>query len=202
MFTGIVEDVGIVEQVVLKDSSLKLKIKNKDLFKEPALGGSISVNGVCLTQSDWKEGQSAFDVVQETLSKTNLGHLKKGDLVNLERSMKMDARIEGHLVQGHVDGVGHVDQFDAKLCELWIEIPDSMQQYLIEKGSITLDGVSLTIAAIENSRIKIALVPHTLAITNLRTKQRNAPINLEIDLFAKYTFKYLEKLTPQTSGLL
>lgn len=197
MFSGIVEETGKIEEVISNGAMLSFRIENKTLFASEAPGCSIAVNGVCLTQSAWEPGISTFDVVQETLNKTNLGLLKKGDLVNLERSLKADSRIEGHFVQGHVDGVGKIYQIDQELCEYWIELPEKIAQYLIEKGSIALDGVSLTIAELQESKIRIALVPHTLEITNLKTKQVGDSVNLEVDLFAKYTFNYLEKCNSQ-----
>lgn len=193
MFSGIIEEKGRVEEVLTKTHGLSLTIYSENLFQVESLGNSISVNGVCLTQSIWQPGYSTFDVIFETLDKTNLGSLKKGDFVNLERSLKADSRIEGHFVQGHVDGVGILKKIDKKNYDYWIEIPESLSYFLILKGAIALDGVSLTIAEVEGNTIRLALIPYTLEITNLKEKQEGDQINIEIDCFAKYTFNYLEK---------
>ena len=154
MFTGMVEDTGVVEKVVKKDYALSITISNKELFEKPSLGGSTAINGVRLTQSYWEKGLGTFDAVHETLHKTNLGLLIEGDQVNLEGAMKVGARIDGHFVQGHVDGVGHLHKIDLDRNEIWIEVPGSLQHYLIPKGAIALDGVSLTIASIEGSLMR------------------------------------------------
>ncbi|MCH9634201.1 MAG: Riboflavin synthase [Chlamydiae bacterium] len=202
MFTGIVEDIGVIEAIVNKDYVLSMTIESLKLFDKPSLGGSISINGVCLTQSAWEKGLSTFDVVNETLQKTNLGLLVEGDEVNIERAMEVGARIEGHFVQGHIDGLGLVQKIDRERDEIWIEIPDSMQNYLVEKGSIALNGVSLTIAHIEGSKIKVALIPHTLKKTIFGSIQPGDPVNLEIDIFAKYACKYLENIACQKNEVL
>ncbi len=202
MFTGMIEDIGIIEKVVKKDSGLAIVIGSQKLFEKPFLGGSTAINGVRLTQSYWEKGLSTFDVVDETLHKTNLGLLLVGDLVNLERPMEVGARIEGHFVQGHVDGVGHLHQIDLERNEIWVEVPGSLQHYFIPKGSIALDGVSLTIASTQESLIRIALIPHTLEKTIFRSKEVGEPINLEVDLFGKYACKYLENHIANTSEAL
>jgi riboflavin synthase len=193
MFSGIIEEKGRVEEVLSKSYGLSLRIYNENLFQAQSLGNSIAVNGVCLTQSAWQPGYSTFDVIFETLDKTSFGSLKKGDFVNLERSLKADSRIEGHFVQGHVDGVGILKRIDKKNNEYWIEIPEFLSCFLIMKGAIALDGVSLTIAEIEGNLIRVALIPYTLEATNLKEKKEGDQINIEVDLFAKYTFNYLEK---------
>lgn len=192
MFTGIIEDVGKVVSAQKRDFGLTITVEHNEIFSKPAEGASIAINGVCLTQSDWKLGMSTFDIVEETLSKTNLGDLKVGQLVNIERSLCFGSRVEGHLVQGHVDGVGSVYKIRPDHTEIFVRVPQSMKTYLIYKGSITVDGVSLTVASLEEEGVRLALVPHTLEKTNLKEKIVGSLVNLEIDMFAKYTFKYLE----------
>lgn len=187
-----IEALGVVKKVQQNEMSLSLSIASDEIFKHSKLGASISINGVCLSQTQSSQGIATFDVVQETLNKTNLGLLKEGDLVNLEQAMQVGARIDGHLVQGHIDGVGHIRCIDQKNREIWIDVPDHLQQYLVQKGSIAIDGISLTIAEVEGKAMRIALIPLTWEKTNFKTRKEKDVVNLEIDMIAKYTLKYIE----------
>jgi riboflavin synthase len=181
VFTGIVREVG---RVVEFDGS-RLVV---DAAAKAEAGDSVAVAGVCLTVLDGS--RLAFDVVPETLSRTTLGGLKAGDRVNIEPALRVGDPLGGHNVQGHVDGIGHVR---GNLGEpMWIDAPVEILRYCIEKGSITVDGVALTIAAIDDAGFAVALIPHTLAETTLGELQPGDPVNLEADVLAKYVERLLE----------
>jgi len=179
MFTGIVREVG---RVVSFDGH-RLVV---DAQTHAAQGDSVSVDGVCLTAVDGSE--LAFDVVDETLARTTLGELKAGDRVNLEPALRAGEPLGGHYVQGHVDGVGRVRSLDSE-CEgqrAWFDAPQHVLRYCVEKGSVTVDGVSLTVAGLDDKGFAVALVPHTLAVTTLGALEPGKEVNLEADAFAKY----------------
>jgi riboflavin synthase len=157
------------------------------------LGGSIAVNGVCLTAVDAAQGQVVLDLVNETLDRSTLGALEPGDPVNLERPMPADGRFDGHIVQGHVDGVGEVTAIepDGDGERIRVRVPEDLARYLVAKGSITIDGVSLTVAGIDGPEIEIALIPHSLAVTTLGLRTVGEKVNLEVDVLAKYVEKLL-----------
>jgi riboflavin synthase len=183
MFTGIVEARGLV-----RSANGRLQVEAGPVAEDVAIGDSISVNGVCLTVAELGEDRLTFDLAAETLERTTLGGLSVGAAVNLERPVTLLTRLGGHLVQGHVDGVGtidHIDRADGG-ATMRISIPGSMRPYLVEKGSIAVDGVSLTVAALEEAAFTVALVPHTLAATTLGTIERGDLVNLEVDVLAKY----------------
>ena len=192
MFTGIVEHRGSVLSVESGKGGMRLVVDTGPL-PEIELGGSIAVNGVCLTGVDSGPGQIAFDVVRETLNRSTLGELQPGDAVNLERPMAADGRFDGHIVQGHVDGVGVIAGIEAEGQgkRMRLMVPDALGRYVIEKGSITVDGVSLTVAAVEGSEVEIALIPHSLQVTTLGLRAVGEKVNLEVDLVAKYVEKLL-----------
>ncbi|HEX2403248.1 MAG TPA: riboflavin synthase, partial [Acidimicrobiia bacterium] len=158
------------------------------------LGGSIAVNGVCLTGVEAGQGRIAVDVVTETISRSTLGELRPGDMVNLERPMRADGRFDGHIVQGHVDGVGVIVavETEGQGKRMRLRVPDALSRYVIEKGSITVDGVSLTVAAVEDDEVDIALIPHSLQVTTLGLRAPGEKVNLEVDLLAKYVEKLLK----------
>jgi len=180
MFTGIVREVG---RVVEFDGS-RLVV---DAATKAESGDSIAVEGVCLTVLDGS--RLAFDVVSETLSRTTLGGLRPGDRVNIEPALRVGDPLGGHNVQGHVDGIGHVRSIGEPV---WIDAPVEILRYCIEKGSITVDGVSLTIAAIDDAGFAVALIPHTLTATTLGELEPGDPVNLEADVLAKYVERLLE----------
>ncbi len=184
MFTGIVEELG---QLRARDGD-RFTFAAGRVLDDTTVGGSIAVNGVCLTVVDLGPGWWAADVVPETLSRTALGVLRPGDPVNLERPLRLSDRLGGHLVQGHVDGVGEVL---APAPELSVRTPESLLPYVAEKGSVAVDGCSLTVAAVDGDRFDVAIVPHTAAITTLGRRRPGDPVNLEVDIVAKYVERLL-----------
>jgi len=195
MFTGIVEELGRVRSVTPNDGGARLVIEASTVISDAALGASIAVNGCCLTVVALDERSWAADAVIETLARTNLGSLTTGDAVNLERPVRLADRLGGHIVQGHVDAVGTVRSRDEQpdgSTLIVIDAPPEVMRYVVHKGSITVDGVSLTVAARVGDSFTIALIPHTLAVTTLGRRQPGSRVNLEADLLAKY----VEQLMP------
>jgi riboflavin synthase len=183
MFTGIVEEVGAVAGVEEAAGGRRLAFRASVVLDGTKLGDSISVNGCCLTVVDLGEGWWAADAVAETLSRTNLGRLGPGDPVNLERPLGLGDRLGGHLVQGHVDGVGTVVR---PAPDLAVAAPPAVHRYLVEKGSVTVDGVSLTVVSVGPDGFSAAIIPHTAAATTLGGLRDGDPVNLEADVIAKY----------------
>ncbi len=199
MFSGIIEETGRIERVNKSSRGLRLSISGQEVLKDLAIDDSIAVSGVCLTVVDRDEHTFHVEAVQETLQRTTLGTLKVGDRVNLERALRLSDRLGGHFVQGHVDGVGKVvgfqDQLGGKL--LAVQLPENLMKYVIEKGSIAVDGVSLTVARVAGNTITIALIPHTLDKTTLGTLQVGDRVNIEVDLIGKYIENLLAKSSEQ-----
>jgi riboflavin synthase len=194
MFTGIVEELGEILRVERSRQTARIEVRAGVTMEGSDVGASVAVNGVCLTVVERAvpdgdaAGTLAFDVSGETLDRSSLGRLGPGDPVNLERPVTLLDRLGGHLVQGHVDGVGTVqavDRTDAD-CRLVLEVPSGLERYVVAKGSIAVDGVSLTVAAVDGRRLEVALVPHTLAVTTLGSIGPGDPVNIEVDLMAKY----------------
>lgn len=187
MFTGIVEQIGVVAESATNVSGIRLVISAVGL-SEMGIGASIAVNGVCLTAVDVDDRTISVDVVPETISRTNVGNLVAGSKVNLERSMLAGGRFDGHVVQGHVDGVGQVEEVESDDggTLMTISVDDSLLRYVVEKGSITVDGVSLTVADVGQSGLTVALIPHTLEVTTLGLRNKGDTVNLEMDVLAKY----------------
>ncbi len=194
MFTGIVEELGTVAAVEDQGDAIRLGIRATTVLEDAGLGDSISVNGCCLTVTTVEGDTWVADVMQETLDKTSLRGVRPGDRVNLERAVTADKRLGGHIVQGHVDGVGTVTSRTPS--EHWevveIEIPTALSRYLVDKGSITVDGVSLTVVEAGDDRFSVSLIPETLARTTLGARQPGDRVNLEVDVIAKY----VERLLP------
>ncbi|MEO8476386.1 MAG: riboflavin synthase [Actinomycetota bacterium] len=191
MFTGIVEERGAVREV----GDHRLVVGCSVVPADSGIGASVAVNGVCLTVVGNDGASLAFDLSDETLACTSLRRLALGDPVNLERPVSLAARLGGHMVQGHVDGVGvvmAVDPDEGGGARLRIEVPSSLLRYVVDKGSVTVDGVSLTIAQRHEDGITIALIPHTLAVTTLGTASPGDPVNLEVDVIAKYVERLME----------
>ena len=202
MFTGIVEELGRVHAIALHDGGARLTIASPGVLEDAAIGASIAVNGCCLTVVAFGEDTWETDAMTETLERTTVGGLQVGDPVNLERPVRLEDRLGGHLVQGHVDGVGVVVErtnLDDGSARITIEPPASLMRYLVEKGSITVDGISLTVASVTARTFDIALIPHTLAVTTLGGASVGTRVNLEADVFAKYVERLLAR-TGEVAG--
>ena len=193
MFTGIVEELGVVTARTALPDAAQLTVRGPLVTSDAKHGDSIAVNGVCLTVVTIEDGSFTADVMKETLDRSSLGVLEEGSAVNLERSMRLQDRVGGHLVQGHVDGVGQIAARDA--AEHWtvlrITLPDGLDRYIVEKGSVTVDGVSLTVSAVHAGWFEVSLIPTTLQLTTLGLKAPGEPVNLEVDITAKYVEKLL-----------
>ncbi|MEX2254531.1 MAG: riboflavin synthase [Acidimicrobiia bacterium] len=210
MFTGIVEELGSVRAVTHDHGAARVEITCSTVREDAALGASIAVNGCCLTAVELGDGWFAADAQPETLDRTTLGGLRAGDPVNLERPVRLADRLGGHLVQGHVDGVGRVAAREPEAdgsVRLVIEVPGDLGRYVVEKGSITLDGVSLTVTHIVDPdagadapapRLGVALIPHTLASTTLGGREPGDPVNVEVDVLAKYVARLVAPLAAAT----
>ena len=192
MFTGIVEEIGQIVGIDNQNDSSRISIKTEKILNSAKIGDSISINGVCLTVTSIDGLVFTSDVVRETLNKTNLQYVKADDCINLERAMKASSRFDGHIVQGHVEGIGKVKKIikDNDSFIISIEIPDSLSEYCINKGSITVNGVSLTIASIEENLIDIWIIPHTLSHTTFGSINEDYYVNIETDIIAKYVKKF------------
>lgn len=194
MFTGIVEGTGKVGSAERRGDLLIVRIEVDGLFGGLPLGGSIAVNGCCLTAVAADARGFTCELTEETLRRTAFDErLRPGVLVNLERPMRADGRFDGHVVQGHVDGVGRVRELRrlGESAEITIEAPPELDRYLVEKGSIAVDGISLTVWGIREGAFTVALIPYTLEVTNLRDVQVGSPVNLEADVIAKYVERLL-----------
>jgi riboflavin synthase len=196
MFTGLVEKLGTVKSVVAEGSGTRLSIEAGELAGQTVLGESVAINGACLTVVSRDATTFAFQAGPETLARTNLGQLKPGDRVNLERSLQVGDRLGGHIVQGHVDAIGAVDARhpDGEWLTMWFRCPRSLTGEMVSKGSVAVDGVSLTLVEVKSEGFSVALIPHTLAMTTLGFKQPGEAVNLETDIFGKYVIKYLRNL--------
>ena len=196
MFTGIVRELGRVAAVEGGEGGMCLRIEAPVTSPSVAVGDSVNVNGVCLTATEVANGTLAFDAVPETLSRTSLGGLAAGSAVNLELALRAGEPLGGHYVQGHVDGIGRVRSVgpEGEGRRIWLDAPLELLRYCVEKGSVAVDGVSLTIAALDDAGFAVALIPHTLAETTLGDVQAGAEVNLEADVLAKY----VERLVTMT----
>jgi riboflavin synthase len=189
MFTGIIEELGHVISL-----EPRLIVECTEVVRDAALGASIAVNGTCLTAVELAEDRFAADLAPETLARTNLGLLRSGSPVNLERPLRANARLDGHFVLGHVDGTAELLSLDALGNDNWwlrIRVPDDLQRYIVAKGSLAVDGISLTVAEIEGRDVAFTIIPHTYRHTTLHGYQVGAKVNVEVDILAKH----LEKLT-------
>lgn len=195
MFTGIVEEMGVVTNLVKGVTGTHLNILASTVLADLSIGASISVNGACLTVTSKAEREFSVDVSPETLSVTTLGSLAAGSPVNLERAMKLNERIGGHLVSGHVDGIGLIRtrRQDGNAVVLVIEAPKEVLRYCVPKGSITVDGISLTINDVADRSLTVSIIPHTAKVTTLGIKQEGEQVNLESDLIGKYVERLLQE---------
>jgi riboflavin synthase len=192
VFTGIIEELGRVEQ------GDRFSIRCSTILSDLTSGASVAVNGVCLTAVDIRTDGFSADLAPETLARTNLGDLRPGDPVNLERPLTLNARLSGHLVQGHVDGTGTLEalrELGGGNWELEVRAPRELERFLVYKGSIAIDGISLTIAAVQEGIVKVAIIPHTYGFTNLSARKPGDRVNIECDMLAKHVDKLLSYMT-------
>jgi len=198
VFTGIVRELGRVASVDPGEGGIRLEVEAPATAATTGLGDSVAVNGCCLTAVAVEGGRIAFDAVPETLARTSLGRLTTGSAVNIEPALRAGEPLGGHYVQGHVDGLGAVrsvaDEGSGR--RIWFDAPAGILRYVVEKGSITVEGTSLTVAGLDGDGFAVALIPHTLDVTTLGSLEPGAPVNLEVDVLAKY----VERLLPTRGG--
>src|SRR6266852_1929514 len=203
MFTGIIEEVGRVTRITTENANRRLTVSASHLVKELKKGDSIAVSGVCLTAVEITPKSFRADLAEETWNRTSFSRIKPGALVNLELPMRADGRFDGHIVQGHVDGPGTFVSLDRirQSDDYWlrIEIPPELARYVIFKGSLSIEGISLTIARVDGTQVTTAIIPHTLEMTNLKSFKRGDPMNLEADLIAKYVERMLQGSSANSS---
>ncbi len=198
MFTGIIEETGTVEKIARGSKAIALTIRAGSTARGLKIGGSLAVNGCCLTATKiTPRGKSKlvqFDLLQETWNKTNFSSLKTGSLVNLERPMRAGGEFGGHFVTGHVDGTGKISRWEKSGADHVLDIaaPENVMRYVIEKGSITIDGISLTVAGVSKKAFRVWIIPHTFEVTNLRQRKKGNEVNLEADMLGKYAEKILK----------
>jgi len=204
LFTGIVEAVAEVVAVEPRGAGARLVVAAPVIAAEARIGDSVAVNGACLTVAETAGGRVAFDAVRETLERSALGDLEVGARVNLERALRADGRLDGHIVQGHVDETGRVRELrrGANDARLFVAASRSFTDWLVEKGSVAVDGVALTVVGLAEDGFDVALIPHTLAVTTLGELAPGARVNLEADVLGKYVRRYLARvgLAPEASG--
>jgi riboflavin synthase len=198
MFTGIVEETGQIKKIIKSKSGIRMEIQTQTTGRDLKLGDSLAVNGCCLTATKMS-GQKqkrlvAVDLLIETWEKTNLQHLTRGSLVNLERPLKADGRLDGHMVTGHVEGLGKVNRWEMVRQDWCLEVtpPKALLKYIVEKGSITIDGISLTIAKVLAHRFRIWIIPHTYEVTRLKEVNAGEFVNVETDILGKYVERLLK----------
>ena len=201
MFTGIIEELGSLKTIRPQKNALRLTIAAKKILEDIHLGDSIAVNGICLSVVDFHSDSFSADVMQETLSRTSLSQLKPGSPVNLERAMALGGRFGGHIVSGHIDGTGTITRIHKDGIAVWytIQAAPSILKYIVEKGSVALDGISLTVASVSQDSFQVSVIPHTLENTILPRKNVRDLINIENDCIGKYVEKLLknEEQTPK-----
>ena len=194
MFTGIISGTGKVEKIAKSTknrSAVKMTVNLGKCAKGLKIGQSVALNGVCLTVTKLSKNLGRFEMIDETTKKTDLGNLKIGSIVNVERSLKAGERLEGHFVLGHVDGVGTITKIQKKPKEVqvWFNVPKKLAKYIVKKGSIAIDGISLTVVEAKNNNVSVCFIPHTIQVTNFRTKKVGDKVNIETDILGKYILK-------------
>lgn len=197
MFTGLVEEVGSIASIVETGGNHRITIKAPAAAKQLREGDSVAVSGVCLTALDLKPDSFCADLARETWARTSFSRITDGAQVNLELPLKADGRMGGHMVQGHVDGIGRFVALDPipNADDFWlrIDIPEELEKYVVFKGSIAIEGISLTVASLEGLRLTVAIIPHTVKMTNLGSLKPGDPVNLETDIVAKYLEKWTKR---------
>ncbi|MCU0560486.1 MAG: riboflavin synthase [Desulfobacterales bacterium] len=193
MFTGIIEGLGVIAAVRAAGQGRRLSIQSDFDLSGSKIGDSLSVSGACLTAVRLTARSFEADVSPETLAKTTFGQARAGDRVNLERAMRLSDRIDGHLVSGHIDGTGVIESRQAvgNVIVVTLRVPEALARYLIVKGSVAVDGVSLTVNAIESTRFAVSIIPHTAALTTIGLKNTGAPVNIETDMIGRYVERFL-----------
>ena len=194
MFTGIIEGVGKVEKITQNTKNRSAFQMTVDLGKHAKglhVGQSVALNGVCLSATKISKNKCNFEMIDETIKKTDLGNLVEGSKVNIERSLKVGNRMEGHFVLGHVDGVGIIKKIEKKPKEVkvWFEVPKKLSKFVVKKGSIAIDGISLTVVDVAKNNASICLIPHTMKVTNFQSKKIGDKVNIETDILGKYILK-------------
>lgn len=193
MFTGIIEEIGIISSIKKREHSIELSINAEKILHDISIGDSIAVNGICLTVTKFSPVSFTADVMHETVTRTSLNQLRKHSKVNLERSLKINKRFGGHMVTGHIDGTGIIINIKRDSIALWYTIKTTVKimRYIIEKGSIAIDGISLTVALVSRDSFSVSIIPHTLKNTSLVSKKVNDIVNLENDCIGKYIEKFI-----------
>ncbi len=194
MFTGIIEGVGKVEKITQNTKNRSAFQMTVDLGKNAKglkVGQSVALNGVCLSATKISKNKCDFQMIDETIKKTDIGNLVKGSKVNIERSLKVGDRMEGHFVLGHVDGVAIIKKIEKKPKEIkvWFEVPKKLAKFVVKKGSIAIDGISLTVVDVTKNKASVCLIPHTMKVTNFHSKKVGDKINIETDILGKYILK-------------
>jgi len=194
MFTGIVIGTGIVKNISKNTKNRSAVQMTVDLGKQSKglkIGQSVALNGVCLTVTKLSKNLGRFEMIDETTKKTDLGNLKTGSIVNIERSLKAGDRLEGHFVLGHVDGVGIIKKIlkKPKEVQVWFEVQKKLAKYIVKKGSIAIDGISLTVVEVKKNLVSVSFIPHTIQVTNFKTKKVGDKVNIETDILGKYILK-------------
>ena len=194
IFTGIIEELGVVKSIAINGASGCITIKAKKVLEGTQLGDSIAVNGTCLTVTSINSDGFSADVMAETVKRTSLSQVGKGDLVNLERAMILNGRFGGHIVSGHIDGTGTITKYTKEENAIWVTIkaPDEILDLIVEKGSICIDGISLTVATVSDQDFQVSIIPHTAKETTLIHKKVGSLVNLENDIVDKYIKKLME----------
>ncbi len=194
MFTGLIEEIGEIKSIEKGANSARITIKADAVLKDTKIGDSISTNGVCLTVTEFNKNSFSVDVMAETIRNSNLGKLKSGSKVNLERALRLSDRLGGHIVSGHIDGIGTIVEIYKEENATWVSVQTTVEilKYIVHKGSITIDGISLTVAYVDESIFKVSIIPHTKDETTLIIKNIGDEVNLENDMLAKYVEKLLK----------
>ena len=201
MFTGIVEETGTLRSLSRGSKSCVVHVQCSTVLEDTRIGDSIAVNGICLTVTSMESGGFTADVMNETLSRSSLAQTRPGDPVNLERAMAANGRFGGHIVSGHIDGTGIIREIRDDDNAVWytVEAPPEILRYVVEKGSIAIDGISLTVARVDDRSFQVSVIPHTRAVTALSNRRVGSPVNLENDIVGKYVEKLMQP-APSESG--
>ena len=201
MFTGIVEETGTLRSLSRGQKSCVIHIQCSTVLEDTKIGDSIAVNGICLTVTGMESGGFTADVMNETLSRSSLGQTSPGDPVNLERAMAANGRFGGHIMSGHIDGTGVIRDIRSDDNAVWytVEAPPEILRYVVEKGSIAIDGISLTVARVDDRSFQVSVIPHTRAVTALSSRRVGSPVNLENDIVGKYVEKMMQPAPPEDS---